>query len=66
MARREFSYRGYRLSELQKMPLDDVIKLFPSRQRRSLRRGFLPRQKKLLEKVRKVKKEAERLEDNPL
>ncbi|HIH61956.1 MAG TPA: 30S ribosomal protein S19 [Methanobacteriales archaeon] len=66
MARREFSYRGYQLNELQKMPLDDVIKLFPSRQRRSLRRGFLPRQKKLLEKVRKVKKEMEKTGRQPI
>jgi small subunit ribosomal protein S19 len=39
------------------MPLDNVIGLFPSRQRRSLKRGFLPRQKKVLEKIRKLKKE---------
>lgn len=55
MARKEFMYRGYTLKELQQMPLDNVIQLFPSRQRRSLKRGFLPRQKKVLEKVRKLK-----------
>ena len=57
MARKEFIYRGYTLEELQQMPLDNVIQLFPSRQRRSLKKGFLPRQKKVLEKIRKVKKE---------
>lgn len=57
MARKEFMYRGYTLEELQQMPLDNVIQLFPSRQRRSLKRGFLPRQKKVLEKVRKLKKD---------
>ncbi|MGZ7108229.1 MAG: 30S ribosomal protein S19 [Methanobacterium sp.] len=57
MARKEFMYRGYTLEELQQMPLDNVIDLFPSRQRRSLKRGFLPRQKKVLEKIRKLKKE---------
>lgn len=57
MARKEFMYRGYTLEELQQMPLDNVIGLFPSRQRRSLKRGFLPRQKKVLEKIRKLKKE---------
>ena len=56
MARKEFVYRGYTLEELQQMPLDNVIDLFPSRQRRSLKRGFLPRQKKVLEKIRKLKK----------
>jgi len=55
LARKEFMYRGYTLKELQQMPLDNVIQLFPSRQRRSLKRGFLPRQKKVLEKVRKLK-----------
>lgn len=57
MARKEFTYRGYTLEELQQMPLDNVIQLFPSRQRRSLKKGFLPRQKKVLEKIRKLKKE---------
>ncbi|OPX60279.1 MAG: 30S ribosomal protein S19 [Methanobacterium sp. PtaB.Bin024] len=57
MARKEFKYRGYTLEELQQMPLDNVIQLFPSRQRRSLKKGFLPRQKKVLEKIRKLKKD---------
>jgi small subunit ribosomal protein S19 len=57
LARKEFIYRGYTLEELQQMPLDNVIDLFPSRQRRSLKRGFLPRQKKVLEKIRKLKKD---------
>ncbi|MGF7118163.1 30S ribosomal protein S19 [Methanobacterium oryzae] len=57
MARKVFKYRGYTLEELQQMPLDNVIDLFPSRQRRSLKRGFLPRQKKVLEKIRTLKKE---------
>ncbi len=57
MARKEFKYRGYTLKELQEMPLDNVIQMLPSRKRRSLQRGFLPRQKKVLEKIRKLKKE---------
>ena len=57
MARKQFKYRGYTLEELQQMPLDNVIQLFPSRQRRSLKKGFLPRQKKVLEKIRKLKKD---------
>jgi len=57
LARKEFMYRGHTIGELQLMPLDNVIRLFPSRQRRSLKRGFLPRQKKVLEKIRKLKKE---------
>jgi small subunit ribosomal protein S19 len=60
LARKEFKYRGYTLDELQQMPLDNVIQLFPSRQRRSLKKGFLPRQKKVLEKIRKLKKEEQK------
>jgi small subunit ribosomal protein S19 len=56
LARKEFRYRGYTLEELQQMPLDNVIQLLPSRQKRSLKKGFLPRQKKVLEKIRKLKK----------
>ena len=43
MARKQFKYRGYTLEELQQMPLDNVIQLFPSRQADP--KGFLPRQK---------------------
>lgn len=53
---REFTYRGYTLEELQKMPMDDFIKLLPSRQRRSLIRGLPPRHKKLLEKIRRARR----------
>ncbi|MBS7287423.1 MAG: 30S ribosomal protein S19 [Candidatus Freyarchaeota archaeon] len=53
---KEFTYRGYTLEELQKMPMDDFIKLLPSRQRRSLIRGLPPRHKKLLEKIRQARR----------
>jgi len=49
---KKFSYHGLALEELQKLPLDDFAKLLPARQRRSLSRGFTPKQKKLLERVR--------------
>lgn len=39
------------------MSLDEFIDLLPARQRRSLKRGFLPRQQKVLDKMRKMKKE---------
>ena len=54
MARKVFKFRGYTLEELQAMSLDEVIELLPSRQRRSLKRGFLPRQEKVLAKMEKV------------
>ncbi|MEM1657478.1 MAG: 30S ribosomal protein S19 [Candidatus Jordarchaeales archaeon] len=53
---KEFTYRGYTLEELQKMPMDDFIKLLPARQRRSLIRGLPPRHKKLLEKIRRARR----------
>ncbi|MFH0829619.1 MAG: 30S ribosomal protein S19 [Candidatus Aenigmatarchaeota archaeon] len=51
-----FSYKGKSIEELQKMSLEDFSKLLPSRQRRSLRRGMTPLEKKVLEKIRTSKK----------
>jgi SSU ribosomal protein S19P len=53
---REFTYRGYTLDQLLQMSMDEFIKLLPSRQRRSLKRGLTEAQRKLLEKVRKYKR----------
>ena len=53
---RKFTYRGYTLEELQSMPMDEFIKLIPSRQRRTLLRGLPRRQKKLLEKLRRARR----------
>lgn len=55
----EFKYRGYVFEELIKMPMDEFIRLLPSRQRRSLLRGPTPEQQKLLEKIREAKKSLE-------
>lgn len=52
---KEFRYYGYTLDELQRMPLEKFIRLVPSRQRRSLKRGFTPEQKILLENIRAAK-----------
>jgi len=52
---KEFTYKGYTLEELQKMPMDEFIKLLPARQRRSLLRGLTEAQRILLEKVRKAR-----------
>lgn len=53
---KKFTYRGYGLEELQAMPMDEFIKLIPSRQRRTLLRGLPRRQKKLLEKLRRARR----------
>lgn len=52
---KEFMYRGYTLNQLQGLSMDEFINLLPSRQRRSLHRGFAPEHRILLEKTRKAK-----------
>ena len=52
---KEFMYRGYSLSQLQNLAMDEFINLLPSRQRRSLHHGFSPEHRILLEKIRKAK-----------
>lgn len=52
---RKFRYRGKTLEELLNMPLDELIELFPARQRRSLKRGLTKAQVKLLARIRKVR-----------
>jgi len=56
---REFRYRGYTLTDLQAMSMDEFIRLVPSRQRRSLQRGLSQEQRSLLEAIRKVKESQE-------
>ena len=52
---KEFHYRGYGLTDLLTMSMDDFIRLLPSRQRRSLQRGLSQDQRRLLEAIRKMK-----------
>ena len=56
MPRKEFTYRGHTMEELQGMSMDEFIKLLPSRQRRSLQRGLAREQRILLENIRRAKK----------
>lgn len=51
----KFTYRGYTLDELMRMNINEFIKLLPARQRRKLKRGLSEMEKKLLEKVKKVR-----------
>ncbi|MFC1755638.1 30S ribosomal protein S19 [Thermoproteota archaeon] len=55
MAKKEFSYRGKTIEELQSMNFNEFIELLPSDRRRSLKRGFTSQQKILLDKIRKNK-----------
>ena len=53
---RIFLYKGKTVEDLQKMSLEEFAKLVPSRERRSLLRGFNDTEKKFLEKLRKSEK----------
>jgi small subunit ribosomal protein S19 len=55
MAKKLFTYRGKTLAELQKMSMTELVEVLPSRQRRSLKRGFTDAQKKLVDKIKKFK-----------
>lgn len=62
MPKKVYAYRGHAVEELQKMSLSEFAKLLPSRERRSLLRGLPPRQRKLLDRVRKVRERGEQEE----
>jgi small subunit ribosomal protein S19 len=53
MARKEFTYRGKKLEELQSLSIQEFSELCTSRVRRSLKRGFSEEQQTLLKNLRK-------------
>ena len=53
---KDFSYRGRNIEELEDMSLEEFSELLPSRERRVISRGFTPKQRRLLERVREVNK----------
>ncbi len=57
MAKKEFKYRGKTSDELKKMSLKEFIDILPARQRRSLKRGIEDEHKKVLNKIKKGKKD---------
>ena len=50
-SKKEFSYRGKTLEELQALKLEEVLPLLPSRTRRAYTRGVKAPEKRFLEKV---------------
>jgi small subunit ribosomal protein S19 len=50
--KKEFTYRGYTLEEMLKLPLADVLNLLPSRARRSYKRGLNREQQTLVDRLR--------------
>ncbi|HDQ59638.1 MAG TPA: 30S ribosomal protein S19 [Candidatus Woesearchaeota archaeon] len=59
MAIEKFTFRGLTLDKLKDMPLKEFMKLVPSRQRRSLKRGPTIAQKNFMKKVKKARSELE-------
>jgi small subunit ribosomal protein S19 len=49
--KKEFTYRGYTLEQLQEMPFEEVLDLMPSRIRRTFARGFNDEQKTAYDKI---------------
>jgi small subunit ribosomal protein S19 len=52
--KKEFIFQGRTLEELQKMTIDELIPLLPSRSRRTLKRGVTARQEKLMRDIAHV------------
>lgn len=50
---RKYTFRGYTAEQLKEMSIEDFSKIIKSKERRSLKRGFTPAQRKLLEKIKK-------------
>ena len=53
MALKEFKFKSKTLSELQAMSIAELAEIFPSRQRRTIKRGFSDTHKKLIAKIEK-------------
>lgn len=51
----EFTYRGRTVPELQELSLEEFAELLPSRERRSMKRGFTDGQKKVLHEFKEGK-----------
>lgn len=55
--KREFTYRGYTLEELQDMTLTELMPLLPARARRSFKRGLNKEQQRFVDRLKKDDKE---------
>lgn len=54
--KKEFRYRGLTLEEIQKLSLEELMPLLPSRIRRTLKRGFTVKQNKLYNDIKNAEK----------
>jgi small subunit ribosomal protein S19 len=53
MALKEFKFKSKTIEELKELSLGEIAALFPSRQRRTIQRGFSDKHLKLIEKIEK-------------
>lgn len=51
MALKEFKFKSKSLEELKKLSISELSEILPSRQRRSIKRGFSDEKKKLIKKI---------------
>lgn len=59
MTKKIFTYRGHTPEELRAMSMDELVKIMPSRVRRSIKRGFSDMEKRLIAKIRNSRKALE-------
>ena len=52
---KQFTYHGLSQKELESLPLEKLLKLFPARARRSLNRGINDSKRKLIEEIKATK-----------
>ena len=52
---KKFEFQGMDLKELEKIPMDQLFKMFPARARRSLNRGITDGKRKLIEEIKASK-----------
>ena len=52
---KQFTYRGLSQKELEGLTIDELLKLFPARARRSLTRGINDSKRKLIQEIKDAK-----------
>jgi len=53
--KKEFRFQGKTLEELQKLSVEELLPLLPSRTRRTLKRGLSPDENKLMNDIKTIK-----------
>ena len=57
MAKKEFTYKGFKVEELESMSVKEFAEIAPARVRRTIARGFTDAQKIVFKEIEKGKKE---------